>query len=147
MNDLLAVPNPVDGGLRHARRRRRSKGFVAGLVIGGLLLVGGGGAAAYFGYRASIDNNMERSDPFAGLASSTRPSTDPAEVPTAPVNTHVLGSDSRLSARDPNAWEADEQRTDAIRLVHLAADRKSAAAFSIPRDSWVPIPAYGEAKI
>jgi LCP family protein required for cell wall assembly len=32
-------------------------------------------------------------------------------------------------------------------LVHLSADRESAAAISIPRDSWVPIPGYGEAKI
>lgn len=147
MNDLLAVPNPVDGGLRHARRRRRSKGFVAGLVIGGLLLVGGGGAAAYFGYRASLDNNMERIDPFAEIDPSTRPSAEPAEGPTAPVNILVLGSDSRISAGDPNAWEAGAQRTDAIMLVHLAADRQSAAAISIPRDSWVPIPGYGEAKI
>ena len=51
------------------------------------------------------------------------------------------------TAGDPTQWEAGAQRTDAIMLVHLAADRKSAAAISIPRDSWVPIPGYGEAKI
>ncbi|GAA4692343.1 transcriptional attenuator, LytR family [Promicromonospora umidemergens] len=146
-NDLLAVPNPVDGDVRHARRRRRSKGFVAGLVAGALLLVGGGGAAAYFGYRMSLDDNMERIDPFAEIDPSTRPSAEPVEGPTAPVNILVLGSDSRISAGDPNAWEAGAQRTDAIMLVHLSADRESAAAISIPRDSWVPIPGHGEAKI
>jgi LCP family protein required for cell wall assembly len=32
-------------------------------------------------------------------------------------------------------------------LVHLAADRQTAAVISIPRDSWVPIAGYGEAKV
>ncbi len=147
MNDLLAAPNPVDQDIRHARRGRRSKGFVAALVVGGLLLVGGGATAAYFGYRMSLDDNVERLDPFAEIDPSTRPGAAPAEGPTAPVNILVLGSDSRISAGDPSAWEAGAQRTDAIMLVHLSADRQTAAAISIPRDSWVPIPGYGEAKI
>ena len=147
MSDLLAPPNPVDGDLRHARRAKRSRGFVAGLVVGALLLVGGGGVAAYYGYRMSLDDNLERIDPFADVDPSTRPSAPAVEGPTAPVNILVLGSDSRISAGDPNQWKAGAQRTDAIMLVHLAADRKSAAAISIPRDSWVPIPGYGEAKI
>jgi LCP family protein required for cell wall assembly len=147
-SDPLAPPNPVDGDLRHARRAPRSRGFVAGIVIGALLLVGGGGVAAYYTYRMSLDDNLERiEDPFADVDPSTRPSAPAVEGPTAPMNILVLGSDSRISAGDPTAWEAGAQRTDAIMLVHLAADRKSAAAISIPRDSWVPIPGYGEAKI
>ena len=147
MNDYLSAPNPVDGGLRHARRNRRGKGFVAGIVVGALLLVGGGATAAWFGYRSSLDGNVERLDAFEGIDPSTRPSAAPVEGPTAPVNILVLGSDSRISAGDPSAWEAGAQRTDAIMLVHLSADRQTAAAISIPRDSWVPIPGYGEAKI
>jgi LCP family protein required for cell wall assembly len=146
MSDLLAPPNPVDGDVRHARRATRSRGFVAALVVGALLLVGGGGVAAYFGYRMSLEGNMEQLDAFADIDPSTRPSAPPAG-PTGPVNILVLGSDSRISAGDPTAWEAGAQRTDAIMLVHLAADRKSAAAISIPRDSWVSVPGYGEAKI
>jgi LCP family protein required for cell wall assembly len=147
MNELLAAPNPVDGDVRHARRAPRSRGFVAALVVGALLLVGGGGTAAYFGYRMSLEGNIEHIDPFADIDPSTRPSAPPVEGPTAPVNILLLGSDSRISAGDPSAWEAGAQRTDAIMLVHLAADRKTAAAISIPRDSWVPVPGYGEAKI
>ncbi|MGW2092768.1 LCP family protein [Promicromonospora sukumoe] len=146
MNDFLTAPNPVDGGLRHARRGRRGKRLVAGIVVGALLLVGGGATAAWFGYRASLDGNLERIDAFEGLDETTRPSAAPAG-PDTPVNILVLGSDSRISAGDPNAWEAGAQRTDAIMLVHLSADRQTAAAISIPRDSWVPIPGYGEAKI
>ena len=147
-SDLLEAPTPADSGVRHARRGRRRKGFVAGVVVGALLLVVGGGAAAFFGIRASLDANIERiDDPFAGIDPETRPAPAPAEGTTAPVNILMLGSDSRISAGDPSAWEYGAQRTDAIMLVHLSADRQSAAAISIPRDSWVPIPGYGEAKI
>jgi len=147
MNELLAAHNPVDGDVRHARRGLRSRGFVAGIVIGALLLVSGGGVAAYFGIRMSLDGNMERIDAFADVDPSTRPSAPPVEGPTAPVNILVLGSDSRISAGDTSTWEVGAQRTDAIMLVHLAADRQTAAVISIPRDSWVPIAGYGEAKV
>ncbi len=130
------------------RRPRRRKGFVAAVIAGALVLVCASGVTAYFGYRISLDENIERiDDPFAEIDPSTRPSAPPVEGPTAPVNILMLGSDSRISAGDPNAWEAGAQRTDAIMLVHLSADRQSAAAISIPRDSWVPIPGYGEAKV
>jgi len=147
MNDLLTAPGPGNTDVRHTRRRRRGRGFVAGIVVGALLLVGGGGVAAFYGVRMSLDGNVERFDAFSEVDPETRPAVPVAEGPTAPVNILVLGSDSRISAGDPTAWEAGAQRTDAIMLVHLAADRKSAAAISIPRDSWVPIPGYGEAKI
>ena len=103
---------------------------------------------AYFGYRTSLDENVERiEDPFAAIDPTTRPAPAPAEGPTAPVNILVLGSDSRISAGDPSAWATGAQRTDAILLLHLSADRQSATAISIPRDSWVPVPGHGEAKI
>jgi len=149
--DLLAAPNPADPEPRTARptrRARRPKGFVAAVVAGALVLVAVSGAVAYFSFRIALDENIERiADPFAGIDPATRPSAAPAEGPTAPVNILVLGSDSRISAGDPTAWEFGAQRTDAIMLLHLSADRQSAAAISIPRDSWVPIPGYGEAKI
>jgi LCP family protein required for cell wall assembly len=139
---------PADPGRRPARRGRRSKGFVAAVVAGALVLVCASGAMAYFGYRISLDEKMERiEDPFADLDEADRPDPVPVEGTSAPVNILALGSDSRISAGDPNAWEFGAQRTDAILLLHLSGDRKSAAVISIPRDSWVPIPGYGEAKI
>ncbi|MFC8798174.1 LCP family protein [Promicromonospora sp. NPDC057138] len=133
--------------MRHVRRSPRSRRSVAAIVVGALLLVVGGGIAAYFGVRTSLDGNMERIDAFADVDPATRPSAPPVKGPTAPMNILVLGSDSRISAGDPTVWEAGAQRTDAIMLVHIAADRQTAAVISIPRDSWVPIPGYGEAKI
>lgn len=146
IDDLLSAAEP-DPATRPARRRR-GKGFVAAVVAGALVLVGASGATAWFGYRISLDEKLEHiEDPFAGLDDAARPAPAPAAGATAPVNVLALGSDSRISAGDPSAWEFGAQRTDAILLLHLSADRKSAAAISIPRDSWVPIPGYGEAKI
>ncbi|MFI6427331.1 LCP family protein [Promicromonospora sp. NPDC050880] len=146
IDDLLTAAEPAPG-VRPSERRPRGKGFVAALVAGALVLVGASGATAWFGYRISLDEKIERiDDPFAGLDEADRPAPAPQGAP-APVNILVLGSDSRISAGDPSAWEFGAQRTDAILLFHLSADRKSAAAISIPRDSWVPIPGYGEAKI
>lgn len=97
-----------------------------------------------------LDSNMERiGDPFEALPTRPPlPEAQAAEVPdNRPLNILVLGSDSRISAGDPTQWQRGAQRTDAIMLVHLSADRASAQVMSIPRDSWVEIPGYGEAKI
>ncbi len=105
-----------------------------------------------------MNSNVDRiEDPFAGLtdrpqAPTPMPSSsgDPQQESTDPpvaMNVLVLGSDSRISAGDPSTWEAGAQRTDTIMLVHLPADNSGAWVMSIPRDSWVPIPGHGEAKI
>lgn len=124
---------------------------VLGLV--GALVLGVGGTLAVLAAR--LNANVERiADPFADLTDRpTVPVPTPAPGETAvpevqaALNVLVLGSDSRISAGDPAQWQAGAQRTDAIMLVHLAADGSSAAVMSIPRDSWVQIPGYGEAKI
>ncbi|WP_036970197.1 LCP family protein [Promicromonospora kroppenstedtii] len=148
VGDLLTAPNPAEPESQSTGRRRRSKGFVAAIVIGALVLVGGSGAMAYYGYRIALDEKIERiDDPFADLDDASRPEPAPLEGTTAPVNILALGSDSRISAGNPSDWKVGAQRTDAILLLHLSADRKSAAAISIPRDSWVDIPGVGEGKI
>jgi LCP family protein required for cell wall assembly len=151
ISELLAPPNTADPGprpTRPARRARRSKGFVAWVILSALVLVSTSGAVAYLSFRTALDENIERiDDPFAAIDPKTRPAPAPAKGTTDPVNILMLGSDSRISAGDATAWEFGAQRTDAIMLLHLAADRQSAAAISFPRDSWVPIPGYGEAKI
>lgn len=121
--------------------------IIAFSVLLGLVVLGGGAVA---GYLAWVNNNIERiADPFDDLDPAARPAPAPTEdgAEEAPLNILVLGSDSRISAGDPSAWEAGGQRTDALMVVHLPADRKSAVVMSIPRDSWVPVPGHGEAKI
>lgn len=44
-------------------------------------------------------------------------------------------------------WTYGAQQTDTIMLLHLTSDRSHAYLVSIPRDTWVPIPGHGSAKI
>ncbi|WP_321575458.1 LCP family protein [Oerskovia douganii] len=154
-NELLPVgtestpgSGDVGAGRRHVRKRRhgtRTALIVLGALVAVLCL---GGVAAVVAFRNNLDSNIEKlADPFEGI--QNRPEAAPSDpaLPNEAVNILVLGSDSRISAGDPSQWKAGAQRTDAIMLVHLPADRKSAQVVSFPRDSWVPIPGHGEAKI
>ncbi|WP_078632351.1 LCP family protein [Streptomyces resistomycificus] len=44
-------------------------------------------------------------------------------------------------------WTYGAQRSDTLMLVHLGGDEHTAYTVSIPRDSWVPVPGHGSAKI
>ncbi|MEU6372896.1 LCP family protein [Streptomyces sp. NPDC046909] len=44
-------------------------------------------------------------------------------------------------------WKYGAQRSDTLMLVHLGADGRTTCLMSIPRDSWVPIPGHGSAKV
>lgn len=64
----------------------------------------------------------------------------------------LVGSDSRADLSDQQRREyttgsAQGQRTDSIMLVHTSALGTPAAVVSLPRDSYVAIPGYGENKI
>jgi len=127
------------------RKWSRNRKALFGLTLVVTVLVVGG-AAAVRGVQHWLASNVESlGDPFAGLEG--RP--DPAQSVDgkSAMNILVLGSDSRISAGDPSMWAAGAQRTDAIMLVHLPADRSSAQVMSIPRDAWVDIPGRGQAKI
>lgn len=151
MTRPTADPQPANGSTprRHARGEgangtRRALSVTLVLV----LLLGAGGLGAAWWFQQRLDANIERlDDPFAGVTDRPEPAPSDPEQKHDAVNILVLGSDSRISAGDPSQWEAGAQRTDAIMLAHLPADRKSAQVVSIPRDSWVPIPGHGEAKI
>jgi LCP family protein required for cell wall assembly len=79
-----------------------------------------------------------------------RPTSGPA---AEAVNVLLLGTDRRSdvattgSAAPARAWVPGEQRSDAMMLVHVAADRSTVTVVSLPRDSWVDVPGYGMAKI
>jgi LCP family protein required for cell wall assembly len=111
-------------------------------------LLAGAGYGALLWFQNSLEGNVEKlGDPMAELSDRPEPAPSDPTADQQDVNILVLGSDSRISAGDASQWEAGAQRTDAIMLVHLPADRESAAVVSIPRDSWVPIPGHGHAKI
>jgi LCP family protein required for cell wall assembly len=113
---------------------------LAAIVV--LLGVAGVGGALW--WQHDLDANIERfPDPFVSIPSENRA---PKPAPRA-VNLLLLGSDSRISAGDPSAWVRGAQRTDAIMVAHVPADRAGVTITSIPRDSWVDIPGYGRNKI
>lgn len=74
------------------------------------------------------------------------------ELPAAAMNILVIGSDSRDNARAQAAHtaetgEASDQRSDALMVVHVPADRHTLYVISIMRDLWVDVPGVGGSKI
>lgn len=133
-----------------ASRGSRKKRIIAVVLsVLGVLVIGV--AAAGYIYQSVLASKIETiEDPFADI--TERPdkvtsSTGSDDETTEPVNILVLGSDSRISAGDPDQWEYGAQRTDVMMLAHISADRQSVTIMSFPRDSWVDVPGYGEAKI
>lgn len=89
---------------------------------------------------------------FEGLDEAARPQPPASLAGTDDVPTTFLlvGSDSRadgLTTGDEATEDAGSQRSDVLMLLQIAADRESAFAISIPRDSYVPVPGYGTTKI
>jgi LCP family protein required for cell wall assembly len=137
-----------DDGVEDAphRRARRRRGRWALLAAGVVVLLVAGVAIAGLVAQSRIQSRLSYiTDPFAGI--EDRPTTEEPAGPSGPLDILVLGSDSRISAGDPDQWEFGAQRTDAIMLVHIPADRGSMQIMSIPRDSWVDVPGWGMYKI
>ncbi|MGW5737676.1 MULTISPECIES: LCP family protein [Streptomyces] len=129
-----AGSSPTGAGV--ARRRRRWLRWTAMGAAGLVLVAGGAGWAIY----NKLDGNItEDTDAAAELARYDK------ERPTALVhgaqNILLIGSDTR-SGRGNKKYGRDPgtQRSDTTILLHLAADRRSATAVSIPRDVMVDIP-------
>lgn len=115
-------------------------------VLAVVLVLAAGTAVGAVWLRNRLSANIETiGDPFASIADHDRAPAQNAENPA--TNILVLGSDSRISAGDPSQWEVGAQRTDAMMLMQISGDRRNVSVMSIPRDSWVDIPGYGENKI
>ncbi|WP_328682878.1 LCP family protein [Streptomyces sp. NBC_01261] len=122
-------------GLVRRRRRRWVRWVGAGV---GVVVVGAAGVG--WGVYAKLDSNITPDDAAAAeLARYEK------ERPTALVkgaqNILLIGSDSRSG--DGNAEygrDSGTERSDTTILLHLAADRRSATAVSLPRDLMVDVP-------
>lgn len=120
-----------------------------GLIVGvALLLVSVGTIGAAWAISARYEKNIKRADLLGDVPTTSRTdgrgSTYNPQVTgiVGPLNFLVLGSDTRLA--DPTV-QADTvgERSDTMMLIHVTADLQSAYVVSIPRDSYVDIPAGG----
>ncbi|MEY8565578.1 LCP family protein [Corynebacteriaceae bacterium 7-707] len=125
---------------RRPRKRRRIRPLrVLGALLLVMLLVAGG--TAWW-----VDSNINRIDAlsdYEGRIGNTSGS-----------NWLLVGSDSRegMSEEDGERYAAGDlseggARTDSIIVVHVPAFGGKPTMVSIPRDSYVSIPGYGEGKI
>jgi LCP family protein required for cell wall assembly len=132
----------------HRRRwsRRRVIGTIVSVPVVIAVVLGIGLGVTLWRMENVLDHKISRfGDPFAKIPASARPT--PVAGATAAMNVLVFGSDQPISPGDPAQWAVGGQRTDAIMLVHLPADRSAAYVISIPRDAQVQIPGHGKARI
>jgi len=131
--------------LRRPPRRRsgrhRGRRIVLVMAVAVLALVAAG--TFYVLHEVQhINANIARTDPFAGL--TDRPSPGAAGT----QNFLLIGSDSRDGSLPANSSPLEVaktggQRSDTLILLHLDSSHQHAYLISIPRDSYVVVPAAG----
>jgi len=131
-----APPDP-DGkspdGKSPSGRRRKILTWTAGILT---VIVVIGTLGAYFVYR-HLNGNLHQVD-ISGVLGS-----QPVDLHPQAENILVLGSDTRSGQGRGfgSSAELNTDHSDTLLIVHIPADRKWADIMSIPRDSWVSIPA------
>ncbi|MEU6475938.1 LCP family protein [Streptomyces sp. NPDC047017] len=129
-------------GKRPKRRVLRWSATVLAVVILGT-------AGAGFLYYEHLNGNIRKGERDSGDSKAQK--SQPNAAGQTPVNILLIGSDSRNSDANIALGGSRENRGspplgDVQMLIHLAADRKSAAVVSIPRDTRVDIPACKDPK-
>ncbi|WP_100424222.1 LCP family protein [Sediminihabitans luteus] len=137
-DDVLVAP-PRHAGQRPSRRAAR---YAALALTAVLTFVTTGAVAAY----VDFTNDIEVSH-VDGLVAGPAPSKPPAD-PDDPyagqeLNILVMGTDFRDEENVKIAGAADStgMRSDTTFVVHVSGDRSRVEVVSIPRDSWVQLPA------
>jgi len=122
-----------------SRKRKRSPWVTALMMVGVLALVCTGTAVGLaLGLEHRYENKVTREDILGDL-----PRADvPLGTKTAPMNFLMLGSDD-MSGKNQNIDDPDGSRSDTIMLIHINAAHNKAFILSIPRDSFVDVPAGG----
>lgn len=128
-----------------SRARRAWQVIVAGattLVVIATVFAG----VSLYNLSQDFDTQVERLvAPFPTDAPTASPGSTPAPA-TATQNILLLGSDTR-GTNGTSIADLRGQRSDTMMLVHIPADRQNVFVMSIMRDSWLPIPGHGDAKI
>ncbi|GIH04547.1 transcriptional regulator [Rhizocola hellebori] len=123
------------------RRKKKSPWYLKLLVtIGAMLMVASAGSyIAFVGLTNRYENKVDKEDILGGI-----PMPEAAEGETnAAMNFLMLGSDSR-DIESTEQTDSTGSRSDTIMIVHIDKDRRGAFIVSIPRDSYVNVPAGGK---
>ncbi|MDQ7903124.1 LCP family protein [Phytohabitans sp. ZYX-F-186] len=126
----LDIPTEGAPTKKTSTKRRRTK-RIALITLLVLALLAGGGLLGTGLYLRSVEGSIERVEAFSDVPEESRPQ----KVAEDAENLLILGSDSR----DPE--NTSGSRSDTIILAHLSKGRTSAQMISIPRDTWVHVPA------
>ncbi|MFC8365131.1 LCP family protein [Streptomyces griseorubiginosus] len=130
---------PGRRGRRGVRRKHRVLRWSA--VTLAVLILGTGGAG--YLYYQHLNGNIRKGERSSGDSKAQK--TEANAAGQTPLNILLIGSDSRNSDENVKLGGSRDDRGDPPRgdvqmLIHLSADRKSAAMVSIPRDTRVDIP-------
>ncbi|GGQ99226.1 LCP family protein [Streptomyces pilosus] len=128
-----------DGSGRPGGRGRRALRWSATTLA--VLILGTAGAG--YLYYEHLNGNIEKGERSSGDSKARR--TGPNAAGQTPLNILLIGSDSRASDANVALGGSRDNRGnpplgDVQMLIHLAADRESAAVVSVPRDTRVDIP-------
>ncbi|MFI6875104.1 LCP family protein [Streptomyces sp. NPDC050400] len=105
------------------------------LGVGAVLVLGAAGVGAWIYH--DLDNNIHTARLDDKLGEDR-----PENLSPGSRNILVVGSDSRDGANSKyGGMEGDTMHSDTLMVLHIAANRKWATVVSLPRDSWVRIPA------
>ncbi len=124
-----AAGAPAGLGHRPSRKKKILAWTAGGAAVVVLLALGG----AYAVYR-HLNGNIHQINISGELG------TQPVDTHPQAENIMIIGSDSRNGIRG-FGQDLTTDQSDTLMIMHIAADRKWVDVMSIPRDSWVNIPA------
>ncbi|AYV32174.1 Putative transcriptional regulator YwtF [Streptomyces sp. ADI95-16] len=102
-------------------------------ILAGLVLLAGGASGWLY---QRLDGNISASDVDDMLGGDR-----PASLSPGAKNILLVGSDSRDGANAKYGKDLATMQSDTLMVLHIAANRKWGAVVSLPRDSWVEVPA------
>jgi anionic cell wall polymer biosynthesis LytR-Cps2A-Psr (LCP) family protein len=121
--------------------RRRSPRWARWCVLfGSLLLLGGGGSVVAVRVALATATKTVTQQNLLGTVRTTTERKHAAV--TGAKNILLVGLDTR-----PNQDPSQLTRSDSIIILHISADHRQGYLVSLPRDSYVPIPAYDNKKV
>ncbi|XLE09064.1 LCP family protein [Streptomyces sp. Pv4-95] len=123
------------GPPRTQRRRKRLMRWAAVGVAALVLVAAGTGWALYTKLNGNIRTDSATRNELEKYEAE-RPEAGPPDV----ENILLIGSDNRGDGNGKYGEDSGTQRSDTTILLHLAGDRQSATAVSIPRDLMVQVP-------